>query len=606
MHALKKIILAIWLTLSFVRSLVFNLLFLFLLVVFISAIPGDRQMIIPDGAALLLTPQGTLVDQESRVDQLDILINNNVVAETSLPAMLESIRLAREDEYIHAIVLKLDELQSSGFSKLRELGRALVDFRESGKPVYAVADSFSQAQYYLASYADEILLNPMGAVELEGFSSYQPYYGEALSMLNVDIHLFRVGEYKSAGEVYTQNAMSEEARRNNQRWLDELWQLFLDDLAEQRSVAAGDLEHYVNAFDVELAAHAGNTAALARASNLVDRVMTRQETRDYLREQLGTNRHTNTYPNVDLQTYRNIKARTSNKTPAGDKVGVIVANGTIYDGRQRPGNIGGDTLSELIRHARENEEVKALVLRIDSPGGSAFASEVIRQELLAFKASGKALVVSMGSVAASGGYWIATVADQILASPATITGSIGIYSIFPTIDRSLNSIGINFDGIASTGLAGQYTGVRPLPEVTENAIQESLQHGYRQFLEVVAEGRQMDTETVDEMGRGQVWSGQQALALGLVDAHGNLEDAVTTAAELANVEDYTPLYIKQTLSPFEQFLNSLGKNVNLPEIGSNPGGLLSLFQRLNTEVDKLLQANDPRGMYLQCLECMFW
>ena len=410
-----------------IRSFCFNLLFISLLLIVLAALFSSTQLDIPDGAALVISPVGTLVEELSSVDTIgDLIGGGGTPDEVLLQDLIEGIAIAGRDPAISSIVLQLDYLQAASLSKLQDLGNALKTFRETGKPVYASADNFTQSQYYLAAYADEIILNSMGAVNLEGMSSFQYYYAEALEKLEVNVHIFRVGEYKSAVEPFELNGMSDAARENYRQWLDESWQLFLDDVSLERNLEASRINEIINNPDLQLAAYDGNTAAMALGTGLVDQSISRPELRNYLINKIGLNEEGNGFSHVPFDAYLRERRIPLPASLGGNQIGVIVATGTIYDGEQAAGSIGGDTLAGLIRQAKNDENVKALVLRVDSPGGSAFASEVIRSELLDFKSSGKPLVVSMGSVAASGGYWIATAADEIWASPATITGSIGI------------------------------------------------------------------------------------------------------------------------------------------------------------------------------------
>ena len=587
------------------RLLLVNLLFLFVLLFIVSMINSEIPAI-PDKTALVLNPQGALVDQLSYIDPLVNLLGDSgqYEQETLLQDVIDAIHMAAADERITSIVMRLDGLSYGGISKMQEIAEALQVFRESGKKIYAVGDFYTQDQYWLAAQADEIYLNPMGGVDLEGYGLYRNYYKEALEKLDIDFHVFRVGEYKSGPEHWIRNTMSDEAKQSNQSWLDQLWGVYVATVAERRSLKPFELNQYVNEMDVLLAQYQGNTATAAMAAGLIDGVKTRDEANRYLIEQVGAVDEDGYYQGVEFSSYVWLRRFEDEQPETESLVGIIVAKGVILDGQQPAGGIGGDSLAELIRQARMDSEVNAVVLRVDSGGGSAFASEIIRNELALLKESGKPLVVSMGSMAASGGYWISALADEIWATPTTLTGSIGIYGAFPTLDKALAKLGIYTDGVGTTDLAGAMRLDRPLNPIAGRVIQSSIEHGYEQFLEVVAEGRNMDKESVEKIAGGRVWTGTDALHNGLVDKLGGLDQAVVAAAALADLDSYRRQVIELPLTPQEQFLRGLG-NVLSPiknySINSQWQQLLAPFR---SSLDLLSQMNDPRGIYLQSAACV--
>ena len=587
------------------RLLLVNLLFLFVLLFIVSMINSEIPAI-PDKSALVLNPQGALVDQLSYIDPLVNLLGDSgqYEQETLLQDVIDAVHMAAADERITSIVMRLDGLSYGGISKMQEIAEALQVFRESGKKIYAVGDFYTQDQYWLAAQADEIYLNPMGGVDLEGYGLYRNYYKEALEKLDIDFHVFRVGEYKSGPEHWIRNTMSDEAKQSNQSWLDQLWGVYVATVAERRSLKSFELNQYVNEMDVLLAQYQGNTATAAMAAGLIDGVKTRDEANRYLIEQVGAVDEDGYYQGVEFSSYVWLRRFEDEQPETESLVGIIVAKGVILDGQQPAGGIGGDSLAELIRQARMDSEVNAVVLRVDSGGGSAFASEIIRNELALLKESGKPLVVSMGSMAASGGYWISALADEIWATPTTLTGSIGIYGAFPTLDKALAKLGIYTDGVGTTDLAGAMRLDRPLNPIAGRVIQSSIEHGYEQFLEVVAEGRNMDKESVEKIAGGRVWTGTDALHNGLVDKLGGLDQAVVAAAALADLDSYRRQVIELPLTPQEQFLRGLG-NVLSPiknySINSQWQQLLAPFR---SSLDLLSQMNDPRGIYLQCAACV--
>lgn len=587
------------------RLLLVNLLFLFVLLFIVSMINSEIPAI-PDKSALVLNPQGALVDQLSYIDPLVNLLGDSgqYEQETLLQDVIDAVHMATADERITSIVMRLDGLSYGGISKMQEIAEALQVFRESGKKIYAVGDFYTQDQYWLAAQADEIYLNPMGGVDIEGYGLYRNYYKEALEKLDIDFHVFRVGDYKSGPEHWIRNTMSDEAKQSNQSWLDQLWGVYVATVAERRSLKPFELNQYVNEMDVLLAQYQGNTATAAMAAGLIDGVKTRDEANRYLIEQVGAVDEDGYYQGVEFSSYVWLRRFEDEQPETESLVGIIIAKGVILDGQQPAGGIGGDSLAELIRQARMDSEVNAVVLRVDSGGGSAFASEIIRNELALLKESGKPLVVSMGSMAASGGYWISALADEIWATPTTLTGSIGIYGAFPTLDKALAKLGIYTDGVGTTDLAGAMRLDRPLNPIAGRVIQSSIEHGYEQFIEVVADGRNMDKESVEKIAGGRVWTGTDALHNGLVDKLGGLDQAVVAAAALADLESYRRQVIELPLTPQEQFLRGLG-NVLSPiknySINSQWQQLLAPFR---SSLDLLSQMNDPRGIYLQCAACV--
>jgi len=599
------------------RSVILNLLFIFLILLFLDSLIGEAPVMVQPGSALLLNPDGTLVDQLTFVDPLDALVADSLDSdiqnqEVLLQDVLDAINLAAEDSNISSLVMVLNNLQSSGLSKLQDVARALDNFRASGKTVYAYGDSFTQGQYYLAAHADELILNPMGDIDLEGFSSYQLFFRDALDKLGVNVHVFRVGEYKSAVEPYTRNDMSAEAREASEDWLGDLWSIYLQDVTAARQLEPGYLTEHIDSLDRKLAEYNGDSAKMNLESRLVDELMDRTQATEYLKRVIGTGYSGNEFQHIDFASYLAAQQDQLDLEQAHDsQVGIIVASGQIFDGYRDPGEIGGDSLAELIQQAREDSAIKAIVLRIDSGGGSAFASEIIRRELALLRQEGKPLVVSMGSVAASGGYWIATPANEIWASNSTITGSIGIFGIYPTFEESFEKLGLHTDGVGTTDLAGSLAIGRNLPPRMETILQLQLDDGYRRFISLVAQSRDMTVDEADAVARGRVWSGQDALESGLVDNLGDLDSAVNAAARLADLDDYGTVVVEQALSPAQQFIKEMAGNAlvrmnhgHTAIYSPTPLNVLQgFYARLNRDIQTLLDFNDPNGLYLHCQEC---
>jgi len=603
----------LWRALNGLRRLVFNLLFLAVLILIAIGLVSEEAPSVPANSALVLNPSGVLVDQRSYSDPLSgIISGSDAPAETLLSDLVKAIDTAADDSRIKLLVLQTDALEHSGISKGQELAAAFARFREHGKTIVAIGDSFDQDQYLLATQADKIFMNPMGQVLLQGFGVYTNYFKEALDKLQVNVHVFRVGTYKSAVEPFLRDDMSAEVKENHLKWLKALWQQYGAAVAARRGFAPAALDEYVNTIDAAYAAAGGDAGKAALTWHLIDELKTRAEMNDWLVEQVGADENGD-FRGIDFQDY--LAAQKHLTVGAGkDKVAVIVASGVILDGEQRAGQIGGDTLAQLIRQARTDEHVKAVVLRIDSEGGSAFAAEIIRQELLDLQDSGKPLVVSMGSIAASGGYWIAASADEVWATPGTITGSIGIFGAFPTLENTLSKFGVHTDGVGTTALAGAMRLDRPLDAVTARAIQSNIERGYRQFLEVVADGREMDVAKVDAIAQGRVWAGSDAAQIGLVDKLGGLNDAIKSAAEHAQLKQYETELIEAPLSAPEMLLQKLSGAQSY--LASNKvhawfGGaaawsplqpLLGQLTQLRT-LQTLARFNDPKAMYVYCAGC---
>ncbi|HUV14295.1 MAG TPA: signal peptide peptidase SppA, partial [Acidobacteriota bacterium] len=444
-------------TIDVARRITVNLLFLAVLIVLLVIIWNQDTPEVPATAALIIDPSGPIVEQltgDSRQRAIGKLMGATQ-SETLLKDLVDAIELAREDDRIKALFLNLNGMGASGLTKLQDLGSAIRDFRESGKKVVSAANDYEQSPYYLASMGDEIYLDPMGMVVLEGYGRYRTYYKEGLDRLEIDWNVFRVGEFKSAVEPFLRNDMSPEAREANLEWLNDLWQAYLDDVAPARGMTPQDLGDKVNGFADLIHQAEGDTAKAVLEAGLVDGLLTRHQVRTRMIELVGEGKESHSFNQIGFRTYLDLMEPERNQGDDEKIVAVIVAKGTIVDGNRPPGLIGGDSTAALIRSARENDKVKAIVLRVDSGGGSAFASEIIRREFALAREAGKPVLVSMGSVAASGGYWISTASDEIWAHPTTITGSIGIFGMFPTYQRTMSTyLGLNVDGVGTAPLAG--------------------------------------------------------------------------------------------------------------------------------------------------------
>ena len=595
------------------RKIIINLVFFTVLLILILTLTGGEEtIVVKPGSALVLNITGDVVEQKHEIDPIDAFVSEaleqpDTAPEVLLADIISVIKHAETDNNISMIVLDLKNMSGSGITKLSDIAQAVSQFKSSGKKVIAVGEQYSQNQYYLASFADEVWLNPKGWMLLDGYGRYQLYFKSALDKLSISQHVFRVGTYKSAVEPYIRDDMSDAAKEANQLWLTDLWQQYKFDVAQQRNFDVSNFDEDVDVLVAKLKAANGNIAEYALANNWVDALKTREQINNELISMIGSDGE-QSYKKVAFNDYlRVINPPFTAPIFNGDKVAVVVAKGTILDGEQKPGTIGGASTAALLRKARMNEEVKAVVLRVDSPGGSAYASEVIRQEVELLKAAGKPVVASMGTYAASGGYWISAPADKIYASPTTITGSIGIFGFFMTFENTLSKLGIYTDGVGTTDIAG-FGLTQELTPGMASIVQLNIERGYRDFIELVARNRNMSAAEVDAIAQGRVWSGKKAMELGLVDALGNIDNAIEAAAELAGLQDYNTMLIEKEKSSRALFLQSLFGQA-LTYLGEtetkhhSQNSITKIISQLSLELKQLAQLNDPQGIYSFCLAC---
>lgn len=599
-----------WRVLNFVREMVLNLFFIFLVLVgvgiWIQIGNGSNSEQTARGA-LLLDISGVIVDKPSTNHRLGALgrqlfgASSDRLQENSLFDIVNAIRQTKDDRNITGIVLDLKNFTGADQPSMRYIGKALREFRDSGKPVFAVGENYSQGQYYLASFANKIWLSPQGQVDLHGFATNGLYYKTLLDKLKVSTHVFRVGTYKSAVEPFIRDDMSPAAREADSRWIGELWQNYLHTVSANRQISPQQLFPGAQAIIDGLTSVGGDTAKYALDHKLVDALASSADVEKALTKQFGWSKTENNYRAISYYDY-------SLKTPAdtGGTIAVIFANGAIMDGEETPGNVGGDTTASQIRDARLDPKVKAIVLRVNSPGGSVNASEVIRAELAAARAAGKPVVVSMGGMAASGGYWISTPANYIVASPSTLTGSIGIFGVINTVENSLSSIGVHSDGVSTSPLADISMTKALSPEV-QQMMQLSIEYGYKRFITLVADARKRTPEQIDKIAQGHVWTGEDAKANGLVDSLGDFDDAVAKAAELAKLKQWHLDYYQDEPTVLDMVMDSMTGSVRamLPEAiqAMLPAPLVSAANTVKAEGDKLAAFNDPQNRYAFCLTC---
>ncbi|MGD9948544.1 MAG: signal peptide peptidase SppA [Desulfobulbus sp.] len=607
----------LWKFLSSGLSVLSNLIFLGLVLAIVTASFYTPDIKIPNGSALILAPEGEIVEERSPMDPATKIISQiagtPLHAETFLQDILDVVHAAAQDPRIKMLVINTNRMEGASLDQIQTIGKALEQFKGEGKQIIAIGDSFNQGQYYLASWADKIYLPPMGTVNLRGFSVYRLYLKDMLDKLAVDFHVFRIGTFKSAVEPFLRNDMSPEDREANRLWLGHLWNAYSADITKHRRLDPEVFAENVNQMVSQLASVGGDRAQLALATGLVDGLKTRQELEAMLLAQVGPSEDKKSFNHISFQNYlQNITP--SYSAPAGKQglIGIITASGNILPGEGSVGQIGADNLIKKIRKARQDQRIKAIVLRINTGGGSAFASELIRQELVQAQKEGKVVVVSMGSMTASGGYWLSADADSIVAAPTTLTGSIGIFGAIPTLEKSLAKLGIHGDGIGTTDVAhfGNMTSAMSMEEAS--ALQMDVEQGYKQFVSIVAQGRKMQPAAVEKIAEGRVWDGATALKLGLVDKLGNLETAVAEAARIAQVPpengffiDLTPENLlerfKQTDQPVEAQMNRLLQTALIPT---------PLKQAAATRLDFLVQREDPRNIYahsmLSCSPVNLW
>lgn len=599
-----------WRVLNFVREMVLNLFFIFLVLVGVGIwmqIGNGSNSEQTARGALLLDISGVIVDKPSTNHRLGALgrqlfgASSDRLQENSLFDIVNAIRQAKDDRNITGIVLDLKNFTGADQPSMRYIGKALREFRDSGKPVFAVGENYSQGQYYLASFANKIWLSPQGQVDLHGFATNGLYYKSLLDKLKVSTHVFRVGTYKSAVEPFIRDDMSPAAREADSRWIGELWQNYLHTVSANRQISPQQLFPDAQAIIDGLTSVGGDTAKYALDHKLVDALASSADVEKALTKQFGWSKTENNYRAISYYDY-------SLKTPAdnGGTIAVIFANGAIMDGEETPGNVGGDTTASQIRDARLDPKVKAIVLRVNSPGGSVNASEVIRAELAAAKAAGKPVVVSMGGMAASGGYWISTPANYIVASPSTLTGSIGIFGVINTVENSLSSIGVHSDGVSTSPLA-EISMTKALSPEVQQMMQLSIEYGYKRFITLVAEARKRTPEQIDKIAQGHVWTGEDAKANGLVDSLGDFDDAVAKAAELAKLKQWHLDYYQDEPTVLDMVMDSMTGSVRamLPEAiqAMLPAPLVSAANTVKAEGDKLAAFNDPQNRYAFCLTC---
>ena len=590
------------------RRLVVNLLFLLIVGVLIIALFAGTHLRLADNTALVIALRGDLVEQHSGSAREAGLAEalGGVERETQLRDVVAVLDAAARDAKVQRAVLILDDMGGAGMAKLNEIVAALDRFRAAGKQVLAWGSQMTQSQYYLAAHADQVYLHPNGAVLLTGLGGYRNYYRDALDRLGVTVNVFRVGKYKSFVEPFVNNAPSREAQEADSAWLNDAWSSYTHQVEQARKLTSGAIGRMIDELPMRLTAAGGDLAKLALSEKLVDALMTRDELRVMLVKRGAEDAEHKTFRQVSYQEYRNALPDTGDRT---SQVGVVVAEGDIIDGEAPQGMIGGRSTAELIRHARDDDTIKALVLRVDSPGGSAFGAELIRRELELTRKAGKPVVVSMSDVAASGGYWVSTSADEVLADPATITGSIGVFGMVPTIDKTLEKVGVHTGGVTTTWLAGEPDLRRPLDPRTGQVIQASVGHIYQEFLARAAASRHASAEEIEAVAQGRVWTGRQARERHLVDGFGGLATAIHDAAQQAKLSPgFRTSYIELEPKGLNRLLDILAERVAraaLRVIGPLPARmLLGMDSNTRASADLLMSLPDRATLPRVLAHCL--
>jgi protease IV len=597
----------VWRILEGIRK-VLHLVLLLVLFGFVLAALHTSIPIIPRSAALVIAPEGELVEQLSS-DPLRRAFgqaSGGPAPETLLKDVIDAIQAAKSDSRIKLIVLDLGNLNTSGLSKLQEIGASLRDFRSAGKRVVVGADSLDQTQYYLAAQAGEVYLDPLGLVYVDGFSYYRMFLKDAIDKLGVDVNVFRAGTFKSFTDQFSRSDMAASEREESSVWLQALWNAYCQDVTRARSLPANALNEYVAEQAASLSAVNGDAAKLALQRGLVTALKSRRQMADELKTLVGEDQDTHSFNSIGMNQYLTaVRSKRVLRSKSDAKVGIVVAAGEILDGHQPPGKIGGDSTADLLRQARYDNTIKAVVLRVDSPGGSMFASEQILREVQTLRKAGKPVIVSMSTYAASGGYYISAAANQIFASPTTLTGSIGVFSVVPTFQRTLEKFGVKVDGLGTTALAGEMRLDRALDPAVRQILQSSVDHAYAEFLQRVGEGRKKSVEDIEKVAEGRVWAGVDAQRIGLVDHLGGLKDATDAAAKLAELgADFDVEYVESELSLREELLMQLRSEAvrvgQMVGIVAPRSDIERVLDPVLAQARAIAELNDPRGLYTYC------
>lgn len=597
-----KLITAIWRLLVGIKDfLVLLLMLIFFGGLFVALSYKPNPMVVSSGA-LVVDLTGLLVEQPSEADPITLVTGDaSAMPEHRLRDIERALVTAAASAKVKAVVLDLDRFAGGGQAAITAMGRAIDKVRASGKPVLAYATGYTDDGYQLAAHASEIWLNPLGAVLITGPGGSKLYYKGLLDKLGVNTKVFRVGQFKSAVEPFTRSDQSPAAREASQALANALWSEWQADVGKARPRAK--LGGYIAQPDAAIAAASGNIAKAAQVAGLVDQLGDRTAF-DRRVAALAGESDSSPYAAIPLTNWLASHPESS----SGSAIGVLTIAGAIVDGEAAPGSAGGDSIASLLQAELGKERIKALVVRVDSPGGSVIASEQIRSAILEAKALKLPIVVSMGNLAASGGYWVSTPADKILAERTTITGSIGVFGILPSFEGTLAKLGLSADGVKTTPLSGEPDVLLGTSPEFDRLMQASIDDIYRRFTGLVAESRRLPITRVQEIAEGRVWAGTSAKQIGLIDGYGSLDDALIEAAKLAKLDPKRsyPLFIEQPLSPWKQFLkDTLSPGAPEDQQARDP------WSRLAGDPERLLirALGDMRrilsgpAIQVRCLEC---
>jgi protease IV len=584
-----------------IRVILSNLFFFaFLAFILLFLFTGTPKPVVPEGAALVINPRGAIVEQRAPVDPFaQFLMPGTAQVETELTELLDALEYARNDDRIRMVVLDLDDLETATVAHADAVGEALRGFKEAGKQVVAYGTYFDQQHYLMASFADAVYLHPFGQVLLPGYESSQLYFKGLLDRLKVNINVFQAGQYKEFVEPYLRTDMSEAVRQANLELVTALWERYSERVMSNRRIDPERFQRYTQLYDEAVAETRGNLGRTAVEYHLVDELLTPDEARARIADVVGYDDNGD-FNGIGLRDYLQAVDGQPRQPGGRSEVGVITAQGPVMMGDQVRGVIAADQIIALIRQARDDRRIAALVVRMNTPGGSSFASELIRQELELTQLVGKPVVVSMGPVAASGGYWIASTANAIFAEPSTLTGSIGVFGIIPTFEQSLAEMGITSDGVKTAEFSSLNL-LNDLPDSTARVMQSTTDYVYDRFVNLVARGRDLTLEQVEEVAQGRVWLGDRALDLGLVDSLGGVEAAISRAAELADLTEYGVRRIEPPTTARDLLLQALTRNFSFEEVRGT--GLPPLVRRAGEAWRQIQSLNDPRHSYAICLVC---
>ena len=586
------------------RTAIFVVLLFISLSIIGGLFPSDDDPI-EEGAILNLNIKGALVEELSQSDfeRAFSQFSGESQTETLITDVIRVIRHAKDNEDISTLLISTDDFSGGSSTKLELIAKEITEFKTSGKKVIAYStQGYGTAQYYLAAFADEVHLHDYTAVFIDGYRRVRTYYKSFFDKFLIDANVFKVGEYKAFVEPYFRDDMSDEAKGNVIEWITVLWDGYLDQVSEARGISNESLKYFIDNPGLAAKQSAGDFAKAAIEYGVIDQLSNRREFRDYLYS-IAPGEEEDEINIVGMNAYMNSVEMEPIFEESESNVGVIIAKGSIVDGSAGPGSIAGDDFVKIIRKAYNDESVKALVLRVDSGGGSAYASEVIADELEKFKNSGRPIIASMGGVAASGGYYISTPADKILAERHTITGSIGVGGFLPTFERALEYIGINEDGVSTVDITTSVA--ESLTEKDKALLQMGTDLVYDKFIAKVADNRGVTKEEIDQIARGKVWIGSKALEIGLVDEIAGIDRAIELAAELAEIDEEL-MGVKRINrdSDLDSFFAGMMAKITSSIIKIT--GLDFLYKKnelldgIEESLHELSMMNDPNGIYMKC------